>query len=320
MQEIEYIFPTSHCVSKIAYDDHNYNGQGLGVIVTHPWALLGGSMENNIVVAICAYFQQFHITTLRFNFAGPSIGTGYPQVAQIQEAANVLLQGTFRQSTATATTEGEEEAGTVAADDDGGAKRIHRILLIGYSYGSILCASASSRITACIGCIWIAPPFGVRHLLYLWSGNAHITDAITQTKVNTTQHNAKTEHAATTDLSSEAEEDTTDAIPQLLILGDHDNFTSVITFRDIVATMDDTTTTGIVLGNTDHFFRNKEHSILTAIGDWIVDEFSNCSDGDVIGALQNIIGQVRPIDPTEQDRTGSDRRATNLSYTSPTSS
>ena len=106
----------------------------------------------------------------------------------------------------------------------------------------------------------------MRHLLYLWSGNAHITDAITQTKVNTTQHNAKTEHAATTDLSSEAEEDTTDAIPQLLILGDHDNFTSVITFRDIVATMDDTTTTGIVLGNTDHFFRNKEHSILTAIG------------------------------------------------------
>ena len=76
-------------------------------------------------------------------------------MAQIQEAANVLLQGTFRQSTATAT--GEEEAGTVAADDDGGAKRIHRILLIGYSYGSILCASASSRITACIGCIWIAP-------------------------------------------------------------------------------------------------------------------------------------------------------------------
>ena len=78
-------------------------------------------------------------------------------MAQIQEAANVLLQGTFRQSTATATTEGEEEVGTVAADDDGGAKRIHRILLIGYSYGSILCASASSRITACIGCIWIAP-------------------------------------------------------------------------------------------------------------------------------------------------------------------
>ena len=221
-------------------------------------------------------------------------------------------------------------------------------------------------------------------MLYLWSGNAHITDAITQTKLlNTTQHNARTEHAATADLSSEAEEDTTDAIPQLLILGDHDNFTSVITFRDIVATMDDTTTTGIVLGNTDHFFRNKEHSILTAIGtypccisrasilvsenqrlyqvlysprlfilhylsclilfvdaflmvllqlqlrdiiiiinttttkgDWIVDEFSNCSDGDVIGALRNIIGQVRPIDPTEQNGTGSDRRATNLSYTS----
>ena len=79
-------------------------------------------------------------------------------MAQIQEAANVLLQGTFRESTATTTiTGGEEEAGTVAADDDGGAKRIHRILLIGYSYGSILCASASSRITACIGCIWIAP-------------------------------------------------------------------------------------------------------------------------------------------------------------------
>ena len=72
-------------------------------------------------------------------------------MAQIQEAANVLLQGTFRESTATAT--GEEEAGTVAADDGGDAKRIHRILLIGYSYGSILCASTSSRITVRIGYI-----------------------------------------------------------------------------------------------------------------------------------------------------------------------
>ena len=81
-------------------------------------------------------------------------------MAQIQEAANVLLQGTFRAAAAAATTTGgEEEEATVAADDGGGggAKRIHRILLIGYSYGSILCASASSRITVRIGCIWISP-------------------------------------------------------------------------------------------------------------------------------------------------------------------
>merc|ERR1712183_499856 len=95
-----------------------------------------------------------------------------------------------------------------------------RILLIGYSYGSILCGSATSEIPECIGCVWIAPPFGVRHFLYMLCGNSHIDRARKR--------------------GSE--------LPHLLIIGDNDNFTSVLTFRDIVTTMDEHTTTGIVLG------------------------------------------------------------------------
>jgi hypothetical protein len=40
-----------------------------GVIVTHPWGVLGGNMHSNVVNAIAYYFQRLGITTIRFNIA-----------------------------------------------------------------------------------------------------------------------------------------------------------------------------------------------------------------------------------------------------------
>lgn len=41
-----------------------------GVVVCHPHPQYGGSMDNNVVSALCDALAERHITTLRFNFRG----------------------------------------------------------------------------------------------------------------------------------------------------------------------------------------------------------------------------------------------------------
>jgi len=41
-----------------------------GVVVAHPHPLMGGSMRDNVVMALVAVFQQNRYSTLRFNFRG----------------------------------------------------------------------------------------------------------------------------------------------------------------------------------------------------------------------------------------------------------
>jgi alpha/beta superfamily hydrolase len=42
----------------------------IGIVVTHPYSLLGGDLNNNVVVGIAKYFASFGFTTVRFNFRG----------------------------------------------------------------------------------------------------------------------------------------------------------------------------------------------------------------------------------------------------------
>lgn len=42
----------------------------MGVVITHPHPLYGGTMHNNVVKAIAAAYQDKGYTTLRFNFRG----------------------------------------------------------------------------------------------------------------------------------------------------------------------------------------------------------------------------------------------------------
>lgn len=214
------------CESSARIADSNSD---LAVIVTHPWGPLGGNMNNNVVLAIAVWFQRLGITTLRFNFAGNQIGRGNFQVDNVKEAATFLLTGQHLNGKASKAKEGED--GAIEE-----RKAPSYILLVGYSYGSIICGSASSRISQCIATIMISPPLAVRHWLYMFNGNFHL------------EHARKAKR------------------PMLMMIGSQDNFTSEDAFMDIVHTMPQDTTTGALLKDADHFFRGREKDLMDIIG------------------------------------------------------
>jgi len=221
----------------------------VAVILTHPWGPLGGNMHNNVVVAGARYFQTLGISTLRFDFVGwQLLSWGTYQAQQIEEAAKFLLTGT----TTTSSSGGGED------DDDNNnnnqRKRPTKILLVGYSYGSLLAASASANIPECVGVVSIAPPWSVKHWLLLFHSQHHLRQAQSRKE-----------------------------LPKLFLIGDQDNFTSETVFLTTLETYfpsETTNTTGVVLPNVDHFFRRREKDVMKEIGTWLLKVFPKCQ-GDL---------------------------------------
>jgi uncharacterized protein len=202
-------------------------GSDVAVIFTHPWGVLGGNMHNPVVVAAARFFQQtVHWSTLRFDFAPGlrhQIGFGTAQVQQLERLAQAVLE----QTTAT------------------------KILLVGYSYGSIIAASVTSprTIPGLIGLVAIAPPFGVAHWLFCFQSDHHLRQG--------------REHAPD--------------LPRLFVMGDADNFTDVATLH---ATTDKhypgASSRVVVLQGVDHFFRRREKDLMIVIGAWLLETFPHC--------------------------------------------
>mmetsp|Transcript_29003 Transcript_29003/g.54490 ORF Transcript_29003/g.54490 Transcript_29003/m.54490 type:complete len:274 (+) Transcript_29003:14-835(+) len=232
-KEHKYILPESGSKAQVAD-----LGSNLAVIVTHPWGPLGGNMNNNVVLSIVVWFQRLKITTMRFDFCGSQLGQGTRQVEQVKEAADFLLAGDHIRLSSSLSNGGSTK------------KPPSFILLVGYSYGSIISASASPKIPQCIGVAMISPPLAVRHWLYMFHGNYHLDQARRS------------------------------GLPLLMIIGSKDNFTSEDVFMDIVHTMPKTTTTGAVLKEADHFFRGREQDLMDVMGHWILNVFPQC-DGDL---------------------------------------
>jgi len=203
----------------------------LAVVVSHPWGPLGGNLHNPVVVAAVLFFQRLEITTVRFDFCGGQIGRGSRQVQQVEEVCESLLAGKFSKDQ---------------------ALRPTHILLTGYSYGALITASATANIPACVGCVSIAPPFGVQHWLLMFQANYHLEQA-TKRK----------------------------SLPRLLVIGDNDNFSSESLFKNIVETrFPPETTTGAVVKGADHFFAHREKDVMDVIGEWLLTAFPQCQ-GDL---------------------------------------
>lgn len=214
--------PNYECEGRIS-DQHS----SLAVVVTHPWGPLGGNYHNNVVAAVAAFFsQQLSITTVRFNFTGSQIGFGTAQVRQVVHICQQLLLD---------------------------HPNIRKILLVGYSYGSLITTSASADAALppelILGTISIAPPFGVQHWLLLFQSSYH------------TRRAAAAVHQ-----------------PRLFLIGNQDNFTTVETFQQTIqrdyggGTEEGSLVSTVIVDGVDHFWRRREKDIVRVIRQWLLEQ------------------------------------------------
>ena len=124
-------------------------GSPVGVIVCHPWGPLGGSMHDPVVRTACKLFADGGCTTARFDFRS-GIGCGVSSADDVCAVARHLLEGL--------------PAG----------RRCERVLLVGYSYGSMVCLAACAELGAgrCVGVAALAPPLDYGWALFLFRGRA----------------------------------------------------------------------------------------------------------------------------------------------------
>jgi len=179
------------------------------IIYSHSCCVAIGYIPKNTVTK---YFHAKRITTLRLNFKGYQISRGHDEVKQVEDAAKFLLSN---------------------------CNEAQKVLIVGYSYGSIIGASASFSIQECVGYVLIAPPFSVSHWLLLFNSSYHLKRAVE--KENMTR---------------------------LLLIGTHDNFTSKSAFLKAASKFPVGVATKVLSG-LDHFFLGEEDRVISEIDEWI---------------------------------------------------
>jgi hypothetical protein len=219
----------------VRYADLNSN---VVVVVTHPWTFLGGNMHNNVVVAAVLYFQKLGISTVRFDFHGSGIGRGYTQVEQVHAVVREIVKSDSE-------VDKEEDTAT------NHTKRPTKVILIGYSYGSLITGSASADMKQSIASISIAPPFAVRHWLLLFNASYHL------------RQSTVSEH-----------------LPRLFLIGTQDNFTSEKVFQDMIDTHYPSAV-GAIVQDADHCFHRREKDVMDVIGQWLLETFASHCQGDL---------------------------------------
>lgn len=115
----------------------------VGVVITHPHPLYGGSMDNNVVWTAARAFGDRGWSTLRFNFRGVgrstgAYGDGLAEVEDLYGAAAYLASRVPGPS-----------------------------FLVGYSFGAAVAARALLTGLAVAGAVLIAPPIAFMDLAFL---------------------------------------------------------------------------------------------------------------------------------------------------------
>mmetsp|Transcript_12646 Transcript_12646/g.15950 ORF Transcript_12646/g.15950 Transcript_12646/m.15950 type:complete len:309 (+) Transcript_12646:119-1045(+) len=261
-------------------------GSEVAVVITHPWGPLGGDMHNNVVSALALRFQKMEITTLRLNFSGSQIGGGKKEVEEVVHAANFLLDGSHLDHEMNNFSNDGSLIYSSERKTSGHSRAPSGILLVGYSYGAFIAASASAHIAKCIGAVSIAPPFKFQKLLLMF---------------NERHHNMLAHYK--------------NSLPRLLIQGSSDNYTSVKDFECNVQSYSASTTMAVVLENCDHFFRGTEDEVFETISDWLLLRFpslegqiENLSKIDLYSVLQLNCPSIIPSVTLEDDGNDTTKR------------
>ncbi|KAJ1633205.1 Alpha/Beta hydrolase protein [Pavlovales sp. CCMP2436] len=205
-------------------------GTRLAIVACHPWGPLGGSMWDVVVEeAVDLFGQSAQLTTLRFNFRS-GVGSGASSADDVRGACAYLLQ--LRQPP-------------------------ESIVLIGYSYGSLIVAGVAEDIPEVVAFACISPPLNWAWALYMCSHRALI---------------ARAQQAGAA---------------KLLIIGEVDNFCDVAQFQRFHESLSHPKQAVILRGSVDHF--NVYKYVQEHLSWWA------CSVFDVqhVAALATSSGMVR---------------------------
>jgi len=116
------------------------------LVFTHPYGPMGGNADNNVVQALFQHFGRQGYNVVAFDFRGSGKSTGSTSYTASPEAEDTRKVVEFILSL-------PAEPGQHAA--------ISRIVMCGYSYGSVVAGLVVDDIPQVIGFVAIAYPFSV---------------------------------------------------------------------------------------------------------------------------------------------------------------
>ncbi|KAI9091835.1 Alpha/Beta hydrolase protein [Phlyctochytrium arcticum] len=191
------------------------------VVFAHPYGPLGGNLENNVVRALFDNFATQGYMTVRFNFRGVGYSQGRTSLRGQGEMEDVQAICRF-----------------VRGRHDLAPKKI---ILCGYSYGSVAMGAAACTIPELAGFISISYPCGVMWFLTLFN-SAKASSPLAQIPA---------------------------AVPKLYITGTEDNFTSLATFTKLMDTLPTENRTVLVVPDANHFWAQKEEVVVGHVTNWM---------------------------------------------------
>ena len=107
--------------------DEAGSNKRVALVCTHPWAVMGGDMNNNVPSFLTEMFARLGFVTVKFNFRSGTFSRGNAEIADVLAVCRHLLE----------------------MEDPP-----HSIYLVGYSYGSMIanaCADGLDEIKGFVG-------------------------------------------------------------------------------------------------------------------------------------------------------------------------
>eukprot|EP00930_Biecheleria_cincta_P059610 TRINITY_DN45318_c0_g1_i1.p1 TRINITY_DN45318_c0_g1~~TRINITY_DN45318_c0_g1_i1.p1 ORF type:complete len:388 (-),score=53.38 TRINITY_DN45318_c0_g1_i1:18-1181(-) len=188
-------------------------------IMTHPWGPMGGSMWDPHPRTAAKIMAEAGCSTVRFDFGwGNGVGSGNASIEDVKSVAAWFT-----------------------SPRDGNAGLASQVVLIGYSYGSVIAAAASSDIPECIGYAAVCPPLDYAWGLYMFNSTRLLSKAAASP-----------------------------SLPKLLVLGSSDIFCSVGSFRKFVGTLPEPKM-AVELDGVTHF--DAYPHLQKALVEWVVSAF-----------------------------------------------
>nr|KAJ3419277.1 hypothetical protein HK105_007170 [Polyrhizophydium stewartii] len=184
---------------------------------------LGGDLNNGVVHALFSNFASMGYSTIRFNFRGVGLSTGRTTFRGIGEIDDVVAVYKY------VTT----QASALAS----------KVILCGYSYGSVATCAAACELPLVVGLISISYPAGVLWALTLGNQRKHLAGL----------------HS------------TPASVLKMFISGAKDNFTSESAFTKFADGVTGPKTV-VVVPEADHFWAGIEKGLAAHINQWFVRE------------------------------------------------